>query len=465
MEGNDYLMQSEVISDARKVLGNLLDEKSFVEILENYDLGVICGYGTINLRPVCVFAQEHTVDNGAVNEKNCEKICKIIDMAMQNGIPIIGIYDSMGVKIDESSRVFLGIRKMLDKMALASGVVPQISVVLGSAVGVASFAVNFSDFVVMIDKKSQMFVNGPQSIMAEEGNEVTAENLGGAMVHSEKSGMCDVIVASIEECTKKVKELLDYLPDNNLADVYVTDSDDLNRECDELDNGIENNREVVFAISDENKFYEIKAEFEKSVITGFSRIGGRVSGIVANVQRTLNAKSIEKIIKFVRFCDAFNIPIVTLVDVEGTKISTDEEMNGISSKLARLIYSYSDATVPKIDIIIGNMFGGASTAMGASPDITLAWDSAKISVALPKVAVNVIYSNEISEAEEPVKYREEKLSEYLENEAIPEKAEETSFIDGVIRPSETRKRIINALELYISKREIKINKKHSSMPF
>lgn len=465
MEGNDYLMQSEVISDARKVLSDLLDEKSFVEILENFDKGVICGYGTINLRPVCIFAQERTVENGAINEKNCEKICKIIDMAMQNGIPLIGIYDSMGVKIDESSRVFLGIRKVLDKMSLASGVIPQISVVLGSAVGVASFAVNFSDFVFMINKKSQMFVNGPQSIITAEGKEITAENLGGAGVHSEGSGMCDVLINSVEECIEKVKELLDYLPDNNLADIYVTDSDDLNRECDELNSGIESNKEVVLTISDENKFFEIKAEFEKSVVTGFSRIGGRVSGVVANIEKTLNAKAAEKIIKFVRFCDAFNIPIVTFVDVEGSKISVDEEISGISGKLARLIYVYSDATVPKINIITGSMFGGASLTIGASPDMTLAWNNAKISVALPKVAVNVIYSNEISEAEEPVKYRQEKLNEYLENETIPEKAEATSFIDGVISPSETRKRIINALELYISKREIKIKKKHSSMPF
>lgn len=458
-------MQSEVISDARKILSDLLDEKSFVEILENYDPGVICGYGTINLRPVCIFAQEHTSDNGAINEKNCEKICKVIDMAMKNGIPIISIYDSMGVKIDESSKVFLGIRKMLDKMALASGVVPQVSIVLGSAVGVTSFAVNFSDFVFMIDKKSQMFVNGPQSIMAAEGKEISAEKLGGAMVHAEKSGMCDVVASSVEECIKKVKELLEYLPDNNLADVCIIDKDDLNRECDELNGGIENNRDVIFAISDENSFFELKHNFEKSVMIGFSRIGGRTCGIVASIQKTLNSASTKKVIGFVRFCDAFNIPIITLIDIEGAKISTDEEINGISESLAKLIYAYSDATVPKINIVTGSMFSGASLAMGASPDITLAWDVSKISVAMPKVAVNVIYSNEISEAEEPVKYREKKLNEYLENEAIPEKAEETSLIDGVIRPSETRKRIINALELYVSKREIKINKKHSSMPF
>lgn len=458
-------MQNEVISDARKVLGDLLDDRSFVEILGNYDKGVISGYGTINLRPVCVFAQDSSVDNGAITEKGCEKISKVIDMAIKNGIPIIGIYDSMGVKIDESSRVFLGIRKMLNKMAEASGVVPQIAVVLGNAVGVSSFAVNFSDFVLMVKSKSKMFLNGPQSMIATEGKEVTAEALGGADVHYESSGMCHVLADDEGECVEKLKELFGYLPDNNLVDVCVLESDDLNRECDELNSENYNNRDIILAISDENNFFEIQAGFAKNVVVGFARFGGRSCGVIANAEKLLDSFGIDKITSFIRFCDAFNIPLVTLTDIEGTKVSIAEENAGVSKKIAGMIFAYSDAVVPKINVITGSVFGGVSLAMGADSDVTLAWDNAKISVALPKVAVNVIYNSEIAESEDPIRYREEKLKEYLENEAVPSNAEKTAFVDAVISPSETRKRIINALELYISKREIKINKRHGNMPF
>lgn len=457
-------MQSEVISDAMKTIINLLDEKSFVEIGEHVKSGVICGYGTIKFRPVCIFAQDSSVNSGAMTEKNCEKICNVINMAEKNGIPIIAIYDSIGTDISESTGVLLGLKKVLTKLSGISGIVPIISIVLGNAVGISSFSVNFSDFIFMIDKKSKMFVNGPQNITTVTGKEISSENLGGAKVHAEKTGICDVYTNSEEECIEKVKEILEYLPENNLSDTQIIDSDDINRNCDELNSGYNNIEEVISSVADNGKFFELKKEFGRNIITGFGRIGGRAVGIVANRENKLNIVAINKVRKFIRCCDSFNIPIVTLTNCEGTEVSIEEENLGISSSLSSLIYAYSDATIPKINIIVGNMFGGAGAVMGICADVNLAWKNSKISAALPKTAVNILYSEEIANSEEPIKYRDEKLNEYLENEIIPEKAQDTMFIDGIIEPIDTRKRIISSLELYTSKREIKIPKKHGNMP-
>lgn len=457
-------MQGEVISSAMKFISDLTDDKSFVEIGEHLISGVICGYGTINNRPVCLFAQDSSVNSGAINEKNCEKICNVIDMAVKNGVPIIGIYDSMGTKISESTSVLVSVKKVLSKLASASGVIPEISIVLGSAVGIASFAVSFSDFVFMIDKKSKLFVNGPQSVTVETGLEISSEDLGGARVHSEKSGICHVFSESEGECICKVSELLSYLPDNNLADVEIIDIDDMNRTCDDLNVGFSDISEVISSIADNNKFLEIKAGYKKEIVTGFFRIGGRSAGVIANRNNTLDKDCISKIVEFVKICDAFNIPIVTLTNVEGAKVSVLEENLGLSKSISSLIYAYSDATIPKVNIIVGNAFGGVGLAMGIGADINLAWQNSKISVALPKTAVNIIYSEEISNSEEPIKFREEKLNEYLSDVALPENSVSSLFIDSVIEPSETRKRIISAFELYSGKREHKLPKKHGNMP-
>lgn len=457
-------MQSEVISDAMRFVSDLLDDKSFIEIGEYKTSGVICGYGTINMRPVCLFAQDSSINSGAINEKNCEKIYKIIDMAIKNGIPLIGIYDSIGVKISENTGVLIGIKKVLTKLSSASGVIPVLTVVLGNAVGIASFAVNFSDFTFMIDKKSKMFVNGPQSITSSTGEVVTAEDLGGAKVHSEKSGICDVYSKTTEECIEKLKNLLEYLPDNNLADVVIIDRDDINRVCNELDDknlGIE---DIIKIVSDDNEFLEIKSDFAKGIVTGFSRIGGRSLGVVGNRENILNIDSINKVSEFIRFCDSFNLPVVTFINAEGTKVSIEEENLGLSVSVAKLIYSYTDATVPKINILVGNAFGGAGLAMGMGADISFAWESSLISATLPKTAVNILYSEEIANSEEPIKFREEKLKEYLASDVLPANAVDSLLIDRVISPLETRQRIISALELYISKREHKLPKKHGNLP-
>lgn len=454
-------MQGEVISDAMKAVINLFDDKSFVEIGEHENSGIICGYGTIKMRPVCLFAQDSTVNSGAINEINCQKICNVIDMAEKNGIPLIGMYDSKGVKITENTSVLLGLKKVLTKLSNISGVIPIISVLLGDAVGISSLAVNFSDFIFMIENKSKLFINGPQNITVSTGKEISSNDLGGAKVHSEKSGICDVCTANIEECTDKVKELLDYLPDNNLEDIEITDSDDLDRICE----GIDYNSkavEVINSVVDNNKFFEIKKEFSRNVATGFARIGGRSVGIIANKENKLNIQAVDKMIGMIKFCDSFNMPLVTLTNCEGTDISIEEEQLGISKKIANLIYAYCDATVTKINIIIGNMFGGVGASMGIGADINLAWNESKISVTTPKTAVNVLYSDDISNSEDPVRYRDELLKEFLDNEAIPKKAQESLYVDGIISPFDTRKRIISTLELYAGKREHKLPRKHGN---
>jgi len=462
-------MQNEVISDARKRVIRLLDEKSFVEFDELVDEGVITGYGTIGFRPVCVFAQDSSIMSGAITEKNCEKICKTIDMAMKNGIPLIGIYDSMGAKIDEGTKVFNGLNKVLIKLANASGVIPQIAIVSGMVTGIATFSVSFSDFVFMVDKKSKMFINSPNVLTAKSGEEFSAESIGGASVHFEKTGACDVFCKDDDECYSKVRELIEFLPDNNLVDTDIAESDDFNRSCDELlEEGITASK-VIDSIVDENKVFEICSGFAKNIITSFGRIGGRTVGIVANNleynEGKLNTSAIKKASKFVRFCDAFNIPIITLIDNDGFEASASEELEGLIKSGSKLLFAYADATVTKINVIFGKAFGGASLMMGTASDTVLAWKDAKISVVEPVIAANILYSEEIMNAESPVEFRENKMKEYLEENAIAKNAANDGFVNSIIEPYETRQRIISALELFASKREIKSVKRHESVTF
>jgi len=456
-------MQNEVISEARKRVLGLLDLGSFIEIDELLNDGVIAGYGMIFSRPVCVFAQDNSVMSGAITAKNCEKICKIIDMATKTGVPLIGFYDSIGAKIDEGANLFVGLQQVLAKLANASGVIPQIAVVSGAATGIATFAVSFSDFVFMVANQSKVFINGPQVLTANTGIDVTAEKIGGADVHFTKTGTCQFICENDEMCFNKVKELLSFLPDNNLVDPDIIEKDDDNRVCEELLDDEIDGYKVINSICDENKFFEVNAGFAKNIIIGFSRIGGRVAGIVSSGDGKLNISGIEKAAKFVRFCDAFNIPVVTLIDNDGFEESLDEELNGIVRKSARLLFAYSDATIPKIKIIFGKAFSGANLMLGTSSDMALAWDNARISVADPVSAVNILYNEEISNSESPVEFRDNKLKEYMENEALPKNA--LGFIDGVISPIDTRKRIISALDMLSSKREIKNVRKHESISF
>lgn len=456
-------MENEAITEAKKRVLNLLDLGSFIEIDELKEDGVIAGYGTILSRPVCVFSQDSSVMNGAITSKNCEKICKIIDMAIKTGVMLIGFYDSIGSKIDEGTDVFIGLQKVLSKLANASGVIPQISVIAGSVTGIATFAASFSDFVFMIKDKSKMFINGPQVLTAATGKDVTVDGIGGADVHFNKTGVCQFICENDEKCLNEVKELISYLPDNNLVDAEIIESDDFNRICDELLEDDADARKVINSICDCNKFLEVSSGFAKSVIIGFARIGGRVLGIVATGEDKIDIAGAKKASKFVRFCDAFNIPVVTLIDNDGFRSLVEEELNGLVKESARLLFAYSDATVPKVNIIYGKAFSGANLMFGTSADMVLAWDKAKISVIEPIKAVNILYSEEITNSEAPIEFRENKLKEYMETNALPKNA--VGFIDSVISPVDTRKMIISALDMFSSKRERKNIRKHESLSF
>ena len=468
MKGEGFVMHNEVISDARKRVISLLDEKSFVEFDELVDGGVITGYGTVAARPVCVFAQDFSVMSGAITAKNSEKVCRLIDMAMKNGVPLIGLYDSMGAKVDDGVKVFSGLQNILQKLANASGVIPQLAIVSGTVTGIATFAVSFSDFVFMIDKDSKLFINSPQVLTAKTGEDISAESLGGTSTHFEKTGICSVACENEEVCMTKVKELLTFLPDNNLADIEIIEKDDINRCCEELRSDDVKAYDVISSIADENRFFELNAGFAKNIIIGFGRVGGRVTGIIANNfeynEGKLDVDGIEKASKFVRFCDAFNIPLVTLIDNDGFEASVLGESKLLKSS-SKLLFAYSDATVTKVNVIFGKAFGGANLMMGTSADVVLAWNSSKISVIDPISAVNILYSEEIANAESPVEFRNKKLNEYLDEKVLPENAAKDGFISAVISPIETRQRIISALDMFSSKREIKAIKRHESISF
>lgn len=456
-------MQNEVISDAKKRILDLLDFGSFIEIDELLEDGVIAGYGSISNRPVCVFAQDFSVMSGAITEGNCKKLCKIIDMAIKTGVPLIGFYDSVGVKLDEGTKVFLGLQEVLGKLADASGVIPQIAIVSGVVTGIATFAVSFSDFTFMFENRSKMFINGPQTLTANTGIDVSADKIGGADLHSNKTGSCQFFCSDDNDCIGKIKELLSFLPDNNLVDADIVEADDNNRECVELMADAAGAKEIITSICDENKFFEVSKGFAKNIIIGFSRIGGRVLGIVANNEEKINISGIEKATKFVRFCDAFNIPIVTLINNTGFEASLEEELGGLVKKSSRLLFAYTDATVPKVSLIFGKAFSGANLMLGAQSDMVLAWDSSKISVIEPLSAINILFNNEIADSESPVEFRKNKLDEYIEKEANPRNS--IGFVDAVISPIDTRKRIINALDMLSSKRVSKSIRKHESISF
>ena len=460
-------MHSEVISDAKQRILNLIDSESFFEIDALRGKGVIAGYGTISSRPVCMFAQDFSIMSGAITYENCEKICKIIDMAVNTGVPLIGFYDSTGAKIGDGVEVFVGLQKVLAKLSNASGVIPEIAVVSGISAGIATFAVSFSDFVFMIENKSKLFISGPQAVTAVTGEQLDIENYAGTKNHFENTGSCSFMCKNDKDCIDKVKELLSFLPDNNLADSEIIEKDENNRVCEELLKEDINVFDVINSVCDENIFFEINSGFAKNIVTGFGRIGGRVTGIVANnvmeLEGKLNIDGVDKASKFVKFCDSFNIPIVTFIDNDGFVVSVEEENKGLVKKSAKLLFAYADCTSPKVNVIFGKAFGGANLAMGTMADIVIAWDTAKISVVNPRGAVNVLYSEDIAEADSPVEFRQQKTEEYIENNVMAEKA--SGFVDSVISPIETRQRIISALDMFSSKREIKAVKRHESISF
>ncbi|MCD6275598.1 MAG: methylmalonyl-CoA carboxyltransferase [Thermoplasmata archaeon] len=479
---------------ARERLEKLLDEGSFVEIgmfaksrATEFGMdkkrypgdGVVTGYGTINGRLVFVYAQDFTVLGGSLGEMHAEKICRIMDLAMENGAPVIGLNDSGGARIQEGVDSLKGYGEIFFRNTIASGVIPQIAVIMGPCAGGAVYSPAIMDFTIMVDRSSYMFITGPQVIKAVTGEDINFEGLGGAMVHNEKSGNAHLIARNEDEAIEFIKLLLSYIPSNNMEDPPVINTGDPPDRMDySLDKIIPEDpkksydvKDVISKVVDRGTFFELQPYFAPNIVIGFARLNGKSVGIVANQPRVLagvlDINASDKAARFVRFCDAFNIPIITFMDVPGYLPGVAQEHGGIIRHGAKLLYAYSEATVPKITVIMRKAYGGSYIAMGSKhlrADMVYAWPTAEIAVMGPEGAVNIVFRREIKEAEDPEKKRLELIKEYRDKFANPYVAAARLYIDDVIYPHETRPKIIQALEMLQNKREDRPMKKHGNMP-
>ncbi|NNN21084.1 MAG: acyl-CoA carboxylase subunit beta [Acidimicrobiales bacterium] len=479
---------------ARERIEYLLDDGSFQELgmlarhrahgmgIEKnrpYTDGVITGFGTIDGRRVCVFSQDFTVFGGALGEVFAEKIHKIMDLALSMGVPMIGLNDGAGARIQEGVVSLNSYGGIFFRNARASGVIPQVSVILGPCAGGAVYSPALTDFIFMVHETSHMFITGPDVVKTVTGEEVTLEQLGGAMSHATKSGVAAFVSADEKSCLDEVKYLLSFLPTNNLEEPpYVEPEDEKDRLCTELldimpasPNVPYDMRKVVSAVVDEGELVEYFPHWAGNLICGFARLDGRVVGIVGNQPQVLagvlNIEASEKGARFVRTCDAFNIPLITFVDVPGFMPGTDQEYGGIIRHGAKLLYSYCEATVPRIQVITRKAYGGAyvvmdSKAIGA--DLAFAWPSAELAVMGPQGAVEIVHKRELAEASDSVARRAELVDEYNEKFGNPYLAAERGYIDDVINPAETRIVLIRGLEMLASKREELPKRKHGNMP-
>ncbi|MEP7141571.1 MAG: acyl-CoA carboxylase subunit beta [Ferruginibacter sp.] len=478
---------------ARERISLLLDPGSFEEIgalvihrtidfgMEDqqfYGDGVVTGYGTINGRLVYVFAQDFTVFGGSLSETNAEKICKVMDLAMKTGAPMIGLNDSGGARIQEGVRSLGGYADIFYRNVLASGVIPQISAIMGPCAGGAVYSPAITDFTLMVEHTSYMFVTGPNVVKTVTNETVSSEELGGASAHSTKSGVTHLTAANDMECITQVKQLLSYLPQNcedTTPKLPFTPGDET-REA--LENIIPENanqpydmRAVITGICDETTFFEIHKDFAENIVVGFARLAGRSIGIVANqpirLAGVLDIKSSRKAARFTRFCDCFNIPLLVLVDVPGFLPGTDQEWHGIITNGAKLLYALSEATVPRVTVIIRKAYGGAYDVMNSKhigADMNFAWPTAEFAVMGVRGASEIIFKKEISEAGDPLKKLAEKEAEYAEKFATPYLAAERGFIDEVIAPKETRKKLIKAFAMLENKVAVLPKKKHGNIP-
>jgi acetyl-CoA carboxylase carboxyltransferase component len=479
---------------ARERLDLLLDKGSFVELdrfvtHRSTDFGmdqqrflgdgVVTGYGTIDRRLVYVYSQDFTVLGGSVAEAHAEKICKIMDLAMKNGAPIIGLNDSGGARIQEGVISLAGFADIFLRNTLASGVVPQISLIMGPCAGGAVYSPALTDFTIMVKDTSNMFVTGPEVVKTVTHEDVSFEALGGALVHASQSGVAHFAADGEEDAIFLTHNLLSYLPSNNLEDPpLIASEDDPLRTDDALDllipdepNRAYDMREVIKRIVDCGEFLEIMENWASNVIVGYARLDGRSIGIVANqpavLAGVLDINASVKAARFVRFCDAFNIPLVTFVDVPGFLPGTAQEHGGIIRHGAKLIYAYAEATVPKLTVITRKAYGGAYDVMSSKhlrSDINLAWPSAEIAVMGPEGAVNIVFRREIASAENAAEERARLVAEYREKFATPYVAASRGYVDAVIEPNETRPRLINALEMLQNKRDTNPPKKHGNIP-
>ncbi|MCX6033232.1 MAG: acyl-CoA carboxylase subunit beta [Chloroflexi bacterium] len=441
--------------------------------------GVITGFGKLDGRRIAIYAQDFTVLGGSFSQVQAQKICKIMELAQESGIPVIGLLDSGGARIQEGVKSLAAYGELFVRNVLASGVVPQISVQMGPCAGGSVYSPALTDFVIMVKKTGYMFITGPEVIKAVTGEQVDFESLGGAMVHNSVSGVAHFAADDEGSALRIVKELLNYLPLNNSEDPpRVTPYDDPARRDESLDHLIPESsdepydmRQVVSGVFDRGSFLEVHAHYAKNALIGFARLDGYPVGVVANqplfIAGVLDTDSADKIARFVRFCDAFNLPIITFVDCPGYLPGVAQEHGGIIRHGAKIIYSYCEATVPKISVVVRKAMGGAYIAMSSKQmrtDLAYAWPSAEIAVMGPEGAVNILYREEISKAANPAERRQQLIQEYVDKFHNPYSAADMGQIDEVIEPSTTRLRLITALEILRSKVSSNPPKKHGLMP-
>lgn len=479
---------------ARERIDLLLDQGSFRELdafvvhqCTHFGLdkkrylgdGVVTGYGTIDGRLVYVFAQDFTVFGGSLGDAYTNKICKIMDLAMKVGAPVIGLNDSGGARIQEGVVSLGGYAEIFFRNVVSSGVVPQISAIMGPCAGGAVYSPAMTDFIIMVKGSSYMHITGPDVIKTVTNEIVTSEDLGGAMVHNKMSGVAHFAAENEEDCMKVTKKLLSYIPQNNLEDPpYILPTDDPNRMDKELETIVPSDpnkpydmKEVVAHIVDDSEFFEVHQHWAQNIIVGFARLNGHPVGIIGNqpafLAGCLDISASTKAGRFVRFCDCFNIPLVTFVDVPGFLPGTAQEYGGIIRSGSKLLYAYCEATVPKLTVITRKAYGGAYDVMCSKhirADINFAWPTSEIAVMGPDGAVNIIFRKELAEAQNPEKKKEELVREYRKTFANPYIAAEKGYVDDVIEPQETRPRLINALESMLNKRETRPPKKHGNIP-
>jgi propionyl-CoA carboxylase beta subunit len=441
--------------------------------------GVVTGHGLVDGRPIFLFAQDFTVFGGSLSETYAAKICKIMDLATRVGAPIVGLNDSGGARIQEGVVSLAGYADIFLRNTLASGVVPQISAIMGPCAGGAVYSPAITDFNVMVEGTSYMFITGPEVIRTVTHEDVTKEKLGGAATHNEVSGVAHFAAPDDQACLAVIRDLLGYLPSNNMSDApYRETGDDPLREVPELDRMVPENpnqpydmKSLIQRIVDGGRFLEVHARFARNLIVGFGRLGGRVAGVVANqpavLAGTLDIDASVKGARFVRFCDAFNIPLVVFEDVPGFLPGTAQEFGGIIRHGAKLLYAFAEATVPKITVITRKSYGGAYCVMASKhirTDINLAFPTAEIAVMGPEGAVNIIYRRELEASQEVEKFRREKIEEFREKFANPYVAAERGFVDEVIEPRLTRRKLIRGLALLGTKRQPGPPRKHGNIP-
>ena len=479
---------------ARERLERLFDEGSFEEIdklvehrCQNFGMaeqripgdGVVSGYGRINGRPTYAFAQDFTVFGGSLSEANAAKICKVMDLALKVGVPLVGLNDSGGARIQEGVASLAGYADIFLRNTLASGVIPQISAIMGPCAGGAVYSPAITDFILMVEKSSYMFVTGPDVIKTVMHEDVTKEDLGGATTHNTVSGVAHFITRDDPDCLALIRELLSFLPQNNREDPpRVETSDPIDRRDEALNTLVPvksdqpyDIKEIIHRVVDEGYFLEVQEHFAKNVVVGFARLGGESVGIVANqpavLAGCLDINASDKGARFVRFCDAFNIPLITFEDVPGFLPGTQQEFGGIIRHGAKLLYAYAEATVPKLTVITRKAYGGAYCVMASKHirnDVNYAYPTAEIAVMGPEGAVNIVYRRDLQKAEDAGKLRREKVDEFRERFANPYIAAERGWVDAIIEPRDTRPKLIAALRQLETKRDTNPPKKHGNIP-